>query len=254
MGTRGRGNHAGPEGCRGVDTRLELATNALKYGAFSVPEGRLSVSWSQFDKRGSQWLRIDWAEQGAPARAPSKRRGFGSELIEARIPYELGGAGKVTIEPSGARCFIEFPLKYAESILETDSPVPTTTFGGTIDMTGAPDLTGRTILVVEDDYYLASDTAAALRGAGAKVLGPCPTEDAALDILEKEQPSHAVVDLNLGGGGPRFEIAMLLKARDIPFVFLTGYDPDVIPPELNGVTRLQKPLPFRSIVEALSGL
>ena len=149
---------------------------------------------------------------------------------------------------------MEFPLAYAESILETDAPPSATIFGGTLDMTGAPDLTGQRILVVEDDYYAASDTAAALRGAGAEVLGPCPTEEATLKLLESEQPTAAVVDLNLGGGGPRFNVASALRKCGIPFVFLTGYDPDVIPPQIVDVPRLQKPVPLRHVVEALSRL
>ncbi|WP_369059027.1 response regulator [Caulobacter sp. 73W] len=119
-------------------------------------------------------------------------------------------------------------------------------------MTDAPDLTGRKVLVVEDDYYIAGDTAAALRGAGAEVLGPCPSEDATLDLLESRTPTHAVLDLNLGGGGPKFEIARVLKERGVPFVFMTGYDPGMIPAELEDVPRLQKPVPFRMIVEAVS--
>ena len=232
----------------------ELATNALKYGAFSVPEGRLTVGWTTVEKRGAPWLALDWIEDGAPPHEPSTRRGFGSELIEARIPYELGGRGKIALGPNGARCRLEFPLKDGESILETDAPQPATVFGGTLDMTGAPDLTGRSILVVEDDYYMAHDTAAALRGAGATVLGPCPSLDATRDLLEDDTPTHAVLDLNLGGGGPNFEIARMLKARGVPFVFLTGYDPNVIPDDMADVVRLQKPLPFRAIIEALAQL
>ena len=232
----------------------ELATNALKYGALSVPEGRLAVSWTPFEKRGELWLALDWVEDGAPPRARSTRRGFGSELIEARIPYELGGRGKLEVGPEGARCHLEFPLRDGESILETDAPQPATIFGGTLDMTGAPDLAGRTVLVVEDDYYMANDTAAALRGAGATVLGPCPSVEATQDLLEGETPTHAVLDLNLGGGGPRFEIARMLKESGVPFIFLTGYDPDVIPKELETVFRLQKPVPFRAIVEAIAQL
>ena len=121
-------------------------------------------------------------------------------------------------------------------------------------MTGAPDLTGKTVLVVEDDYYVASDTAAALRGAGAEVLGPCPTEEDALRLLEEETPTAVVLDLNLGGGGPRFEIAHRLLKRGTPFVFMTGYDPDVIPHEFADVVRLQKPIALRDIVEAVSKL
>jgi CheY-like chemotaxis protein len=193
-------------------------------------------------------------EEGAPPRGPITRRGFGTDLIEGKIPYELSGTGKITIEPGGARCHLEFPLKEGESILETDSPVPTTIFGGTLDMSGAPDLSARTVLVVEDDYYLAGDTAAALRGAGATVLGPCPSEDATLDLLESNTPTHAVLDLNLGGGGPRFKIAHALRERGVPFVFLTGYDSASVPADLADVVRLQKPLPLRDIVEAVATL
>ena len=231
----------------------ELATNALKYGALSTPTGRLSVTWTPFKKRDRSWLALDWVEDGAPPREPSTRRGFGIELIEGRIPYELGGRGTITIGEGGARCHLEFPLKDGGSILETDAPQPTTVFGGSLDMSGAPDLTGRKILVLEDDYFLAADTAAALRGAGADVLGPCPTEEHVHNLLEDETPTYAVLDLNLGGG-PQFGIAHLLKARGVPFVFLTGYDPNVIPPDLADVVRLQKPLPLRAIVEAVGQL
>ena len=232
----------------------ELSTNALKYGALSVSKGKVTVTWTLFEKREKTWIAIDWVEEGAPSRAPPTRRGFGSELIEARIPYELRGTGKTTIEPEGARCHIEFPLREAESILETDAPVPTRLYGGTVDMTGAPDLSGKTILVVEDDYYVASDTAAALRGAGAIVLGPSPTAEDAAHLLEHETPTSVVLDLNLGGGGPKFEIAHRLLERGIPFIFLTGYDPDVIPDDLANIKRLQKPIALREVVEAVSRL
>ena len=99
-----------------------------------------------------------------------------------------------------------------------------------------------------------STLAAALRGAGGEVLGPCPNEEAVASLLEDETPTHAVLDLNLGGGGPRFEIARAMKARGVPFVFITGYDTDVIPAEFADVTRLQKPVPFWSLVDAVSRL
>lgn len=232
----------------------ELATNAVKYGALSAPEGRVAVNWRPIERSGACWLALDWVERGGPAPSPSARRGFGSELIEARIPYELGGSGKITVAPDGAQCHLEFPLLSGESILATDAPHPATVFGGILDMTGAPDLSGRRVLVVEDDYYLAADSAAALRGAGAEVLGPCPTVEATLELLSRETPTHAVLDLNLGSGGPEFEIAHRLKQQGVPMLFLTGYDPDVIPEDLRGVTRLQKPASFSAIVEAVSQL
>jgi two-component sensor histidine kinase len=64
----------------------ELATNALTYGALTTPQGRITVSWEHVERGGAPWLLVDWREEGAPPRPPSARRGFGSELIEARIP------------------------------------------------------------------------------------------------------------------------------------------------------------------------
>ncbi|WP_398471743.1 PAS domain-containing protein [Tardiphaga sp.] len=230
----------------------ELATNALKYGAFSAPQGRLRVSWKQTLKRGRAWLSLDWTETGVPERSPPARRGFGADLIEGRIPYELGGSGKISFVSGQTQCRLELPLKSGESILETGAPAPVTTSGGTLDMSNGPDLSGLKVLVVEDDYYLAGDTAAAVRGAGAEVLGPCPDEASTFGLLQNTTPTHAVLDLNLGGGGPRFEIARSLKSRGVPLVFMTGYDPDVIPSDLEAVPRLQKPISLRKIVETLS--
>ena len=86
------------------------------------------------------------------------------------------------------------------------------------------------------------------------MLGPCPTVEATRDLLADATPTHAVLDLNLGGGGPRFEIAHMLRTQGVPFIFLTGYDPDVIPGDMADVVRLQKPVPFVAIVEAVAQL
>jgi PAS domain S-box-containing protein len=236
----------------------ELSTNALKYGALASPQGHVTVRWATFQKRGTSWLGFDWTEEGAPERLPPdpsmpRRRGFGSELIEGRVPYELGGRGKVVIEPGGARCRLEFPLRDGDSILETDAPQRALVFGGALDMAGEADLSGHRILVVEDDYYLATDTARALRGAGAEVLGPCPTEDRAHDELDDQRPDAAVLDINLGAG-PSFKLAAMLKDQGIPFVFTTGYDFETIPAEFDGIERLQKPLQLRQIVSAVATL
>ena len=152
----------------------ELAAHAVTYGALSVPDGRVTVRCSTFEKRGGLWLAFDWIEECAlarpvPAPGTPRRRGFGSELIEGRIPYELRGRGQGTIEPGGARCHLEFPLQGRRSVLETGPPQRATVFGGASDMTGEADLSGHRVLVIEDDYYLATDTARALQGWEAVV-------------------------------------------------------------------------------------
>jgi DNA-binding response OmpR family regulator len=120
-------------------------------------------------------------------------------------------------------------------------------------MTVEPDLTGRRVMVVEDEYYIATDTARALRGAGASVVGPCPSAEVATAEVDKRRPDAVIVDINLGNG-PSFELAESLKARGIPFLFITGYDEDVIPPEFADVDRLQKPVELRQMIEAVSKL
>jgi two-component sensor histidine kinase/CheY-like chemotaxis protein len=105
----------------------ELVTNAIKHGALSVPSGRVEVKWWRFERAGIGWLGLDWIESNGPALpqdAPGRHRGFGSELIEELIPYELGGIGRLTLAPGGARCRLELPLKEGASLLKTDPPPP----------------------------------------------------------------------------------------------------------------------------------
>lgn len=120
-------------------------------------------------------------------------------------------------------------------------------------MSGEADLSGHRILVVEDDYYLATDAVRALQGAGAEVIGPCPNEKAALGELARRHPDAAVVDINLGLG-PSFKLAGTLRERGIPFVFTTGYDQEIIPEEFGDVERLEKPVQLRHMVGAVSKL
>jgi len=114
-------------------------------------------------------------------------------------------------------------------------------------------LSGHRVLVVEDEYYIATDTARALRGAGAEVLGPCRNEEVATREVERRRPDAAILDINLGAG-PSFTLAESLKERGIPFVFITGYDEDVIPGEFDDVERLQKPVEPRHMIAAVSRL
>lgn len=235
----------------------ELATNALKYGALSVPDGKVLVRWDLFDKQETPWLSFDWTEEGVLERptAPGKprRQGFGSELIEGRIPYELKGKGTLVIAPGGAQCHLEFPLRAGASVLETGAPKRATVFGGALDMTGEASLHGRSVLVVEDDFYLATDAARALRGAGAEVLGPCSTEAEAREELAARRPDAVLLDINLGLG-PDFKLAETLKDAGIPFAFVTGYDQEIIPVEFDEVERLEKPVQLRQLVSTVAKL
>ncbi|WP_395672413.1 PAS domain S-box protein [Phenylobacterium sp.] len=101
----------------------ELGVNAMKYGALSTGAGRVDVRWETFRRDDKEWLRLVWQEGGvAIASSAPRRQGFGTELIEQRVPYELRGRGVLAFRPGGVRCEIEFPLNPGDSILRTDPP------------------------------------------------------------------------------------------------------------------------------------
>jgi len=78
----------------------ELATNAAKYGALSVPRGRVAVSWRLDDQR----MCIDWRESGGPSVTPPSSSGFGSALIRITIERQLKGQVEFGWVPEGLQC------------------------------------------------------------------------------------------------------------------------------------------------------
>jgi PAS domain S-box-containing protein len=101
----------------------ELATNAMKHGAFSQPAGHVDISWGIVPRGDDKWVELTWRESGVavPTNAVP-RKGFGTELVTRRVPYELGGRGAMTFEPDGLCCEIAFPLRPGTSTLQTNAP------------------------------------------------------------------------------------------------------------------------------------
>jgi len=89
----------------------ELATNAVKFGALASPLGRITISWDRDEGGPAPSLRIEWQETGGPAPAAGDRpRGFGTELLQQAIAYELAGATLLDFSASGLVCRISLPL------------------------------------------------------------------------------------------------------------------------------------------------
>lgn len=76
----------------------ELATNATKYGALSLPGGRIEISWSVGEGGG---FSFEWIEIGGPPVTAPQRRGFGSRLTERIISAIFSGEGRMGFEPTG---------------------------------------------------------------------------------------------------------------------------------------------------------
>ena len=110
------------------------------------------------------------------------------------------------------------------------------------------------ILVVEDEYLLADELAMELGDEGATVLGPVPSIERAMALLDGQALPHgAILDVNLSGE-PVFRLADVLAERGVPMIFTTGYDPSAFPERFAHVPRCEKPFNIGRITAALSGL
>ncbi|RZL78083.1 MAG: PAS domain S-box protein, partial [Sphingomonas sp.] len=78
----------------------ELATNAIKYGALSGPDGRVSVRWRDDPSESGRALLFSWSEQGGPPVSAPTRKGFGARLIDS-IGRGFGGRSELRHDPSG---------------------------------------------------------------------------------------------------------------------------------------------------------
>ncbi|MDR4308541.1 PAS domain S-box protein [Chelatococcus sambhunathii] len=88
----------------------ELATNSAKFGALSMPGGRVTVEWLIDTSRNGGVVDLRWREAGGPIVPPPSRRGFGLRLIERGAPRELGGDVRLDFEPDGVACAFRLPL------------------------------------------------------------------------------------------------------------------------------------------------
>lgn len=88
----------------------ELATNAIKYGALSVPTGRVNIEWALAGGIGDRRFTFSWVEQGGPAVVPPTRIGFGTRMIERVFAQHVEGKAGITYAPDGVRFAIESPV------------------------------------------------------------------------------------------------------------------------------------------------
>jgi len=97
----------------------ELATNSLKFGALAVAAGKLAIQW---DVTGGALpsLHLTWIESGMTVvSAAPRRRGFGQELIECTLPYELGAQTRLDFSPGGVQCEMDIPLEACATAMES---------------------------------------------------------------------------------------------------------------------------------------
>ena len=99
-----------PEAAQNLGLALhELAVNAAKFGALSVPSGRVSITWSRRGSMGDNSVELDWREQLGPKVKIRRRKGFGSMVIERNLARALDADVKLQFDPDGLHCHIVIP-------------------------------------------------------------------------------------------------------------------------------------------------
>ncbi len=90
----------------------ELATNAAKYGALSVPEGRVTIQWQASDNGSDRCLRLTWRESNGPAVVPPSRKGFGHIVVERTVADSLDAKVDLDFAPTGVTWEAEIPAAH----------------------------------------------------------------------------------------------------------------------------------------------
>jgi two-component system CheB/CheR fusion protein len=100
----------------------ELATNATKYGALSVPGGKVAIRWS-FHEGGiaPDSFSLTWQERDGPAVEPPKRKGFGSFVMEQMVKREMDTTVKINFAPDGIVWTLDLPASFAVRVEEHGS-------------------------------------------------------------------------------------------------------------------------------------
>jgi PAS domain S-box-containing protein len=219
----------------------ELATNARKYGALSVPNGRLSVSW-QMRTNGGRNLLLLWKESSGPKVTAPSERGFGSTLIEQTLRAH-GGEASVHYNTDGVTWEIKLPItENTRPSIGTDAAAPKITSGPSVlqPQDNQPSLKGKRILLIEDEPLVSMDMESSLTAVGCEVIGPAGTIEDAKLLVEDADYDAALVDANLAGY-PVDELATALTQKNCPFAFVTGYGREALPSGFREAVMLGKP-------------
>lgn len=105
----------------------ELTTNAVKYGALSVPGGRIAVTWALDEDGDLDW---SWIESGGPPVSPPATTGFGSRLLRRVLIDQLQARVEQRFAPTGLQVHVKIPRSLAHAVDEIGLPIHPTTDPG----------------------------------------------------------------------------------------------------------------------------
>jgi light-regulated signal transduction histidine kinase (bacteriophytochrome)/CheY-like chemotaxis protein len=230
----------------------ELVTNALKYGALTIPRGQVLVETAVTETSN---VIVVWRESGGPMVTPPTRRGFGTTILEQAIPFELNGESKPSFMSTGFVLEILLPAAFAHGASaghHADDALAGHSQNGA-DEEGLETLL-HTSLVVEDNLFIAIDAEDLLRKLGARKIDIARSVKDALALIDKCRYSFALLDVNLAPN-TSLPVARTLQAENIPFAFGTGYGETLtMPGILTDVPVIVKPYHRAGLAKALKSL
>ena len=230
----------------------ELATNAVKYGALSTPRGKVKVLWSRLS---AGQLRFVWQESGGPRASPPTRKGFGLTVLQTAAA-DLGAIANSDFRAEGFVYTLQGPFELVQpgaTVLPFGGSTHKATLASAKSKSGNGPEPCR-ILVVEDEALVALQLQSDLEQHGCHVVGPARSLKHGLLLAAQERLDAAFVDISLGRDTSA-AIADQLLAREIPFVFATGYSETAMLPEhLREIPKLSKPYGTKEICDALGRL
>jgi len=104
-----------PQAAQGIGMAVhELATNAIKYGALSNEQGKISVGWAKVQNGGQVYFEMTWTEIGGPSVKPAHHRGFGRKVIERMAAEAVQGEVDYRFDPNGVRWTLRAPEGFVQ--------------------------------------------------------------------------------------------------------------------------------------------
>ncbi len=214
----------------------ELSTNAAKYGALSVQSGQVAVDW----ELQPHSLLLRWTESGGPSTQPPAAPGFGIRLISASVERQLAGEAVFHWRPEGLYCTLRVPRRDQIDALSHRPGAHARVSEERLDLPLQID-TGNRVLLVEDEILVAMMMKDILTELGFSVVGPFSRLGEAMVAAVHEEINAGIIDVNLGGEFV-YPVADVLAARNIPFVFITGYGVESIDSRFGYVPIVKKPV------------
>jgi CheY-like chemotaxis protein len=123
--------------------------------------------------------------------------------------------------------------------------------GAVVDNAMLPSLSGRKILIVEDDVVVAEEMRYTVTGAGGMPLGPVPSVEMALYLIAQQRPDAALLDIHLSGASVE-PIAHQLHAMYVPYVVVSGFSRKAIPRTLRDAPFVAKPFYRSELLQPLT--